>query len=132
MNDNTDRRVDKLEGDLTTLTDRVISLSDLAVQTNTNVETLINQMDGVFKRTQPKPTNWSVVIAGLSLMALVGTLTLSPVYKEIQEQKDFNIITMRHLESDAKQMGRTEANLEWLKRMEDRSFRTNHMIKDKD
>lgn len=111
----TNRRVDRLERDLSTLTDKVISLSDLTVQTNTNVENLITQVSNLFGRTQPKPTNWTVVIAGLSLAALIGTLTLTPLYKKNAEQKLFDVSIVQHLESNAREMGMVECNLEWLK-----------------
>jgi hypothetical protein len=116
------RRIDRLERDLSTLTDKVINLSDLAVQTNTNVENLITQVSGLFNRTQPKQTNWSVVIAALSLTALIGTLTLKPLYDEDAQIQEFNKNTLMHRLEDAKEIGRIETDLKWLKHMEDRNF----------
>ena len=114
------RRVDKLERDLSTLTDKVINLSDLAVQTNTNVENLINQVGNLFNKTQPKPTNWSVVIAALSLTALIGAMALTPLYKSDAEQKQFDQYMMKHLEKDAREMGELETNVKWVMKLEER------------
>lgn len=115
------RRIDRLERDLSTLTEKVISLGEIATQTNSNIEHLIEQVGVVSTRTYPKPTNWSVVIAGLSLLAVVATLAFKPLYDEAQEQKQFDIEVMHHLLKDAREAGHTEADLYWLEKLEERT-----------
>ena len=120
------KRIDRLETDLTNLTNKVISLSDLVVQTNTNVENLIHQVESLFSRTQPKQTNWAVIIAALSLTALVGTLTLKPLYDEDNQLKQFNDNTLKHRLEDAREVGEIRRDIYWLEKLESRMNRRIH------
>ena len=115
------RRVDRLERDLSNLTDKVINLSDLVVSTNTNVDNLVDQVGNLFGRTQPKPPNYQLGIALVTLLVIIMTLAFTPLYKEDARQAQFDQYMMRHLENDAREMGQIEADLEWLKRLEKRS-----------
>jgi len=114
------RRVDRLERDLSTLTDKVISLSDLTVQTNTNVENLISQVSNLFGRTQPKPPDYRLWVAFVSLIIVIGAAVLTPLFKSDTEQKKFDITVMEHLVRDARETGKMSKDIEWLKEMEER------------
>lgn len=120
------RRVDRLERDLSNLTDKVINLSDIAVATNTNVDNLVDQVGSLFNKTQPKPPNYQLGIALITLVVVIMTLAFTPLYKEDKRQAEFDQYMMRHLEKDAYDMGKIEADLEWLKRLEERTNNRTH------
>lgn len=120
------RRVDRLERDLSNLTDKVINLSDLVVSTNTNVDNLVDQVGNLFGRTQPKPPNYQLGIALITLIVVIMTLAFTPLYKEDTKQSEFDQYMMRHLEKDAREMGKLQADIEWLKRLEERANKRTH------
>lgn len=122
----TDRRVSRLESDLSNLTDKVINLSDLVVSTNTNVDNLVSQVTTLFNSTKPHPPNYSVWIAFTSLLFVIGAAVLTPLYSTDAEQKRFDITVMEHMKNQAWTEGVHETNIEWLKKMEDRSFQQSH------
>lgn len=84
-----------------------------------NVQTLLDNQKGLFSRVN-RPTNWAAYIAGLAVVVSFSGLLFAPVQREITRQHEFDLRVMEHLLEDAEQKGRTNTELEWVKRMEER------------
>jgi hypothetical protein len=104
--------INRLDSAISILTKDVSALT-------ANVGTLTRNQESLFSKTS-RPFQWSAFIAALGLVAVGAGLLISPRDKELDRLHEFSLSVMMRIERDAHDMGRMEADLEWLKKLEER------------
>jgi hypothetical protein len=106
-------RIDRIERDLSSLTQKVINLSDLVAATNANVENLVTQVGGLFGKVN-QPTNFNLLIAVMSLIIIIATLAFTPLYKADDQSRDFHETVNQYMIDQARKEGYLDAKLETI------------------
>lgn len=119
-------RINRLEVALETLVKRHGDVETSLARLTANLDTLAKQVSALFGKAD-RPTQWGVIFSGLTLLVLIAGLALAPIYKDISEVKSFDKNVMLHMEQRAYDKGKFEADLMWLKTLEER---TNDRIHD--
>lgn len=87
----------------------------------TAIDNQSNQIQSLLHKTgKPFPVN--NILAVISLMVVLTGLALAPLYRGMDLQHKLNDRLIDHLIEDAYQIGNKNADLEWLKKIDQRKY----------
>lgn len=90
-----------------------------------DVRSLIKNQEALFNKTS-RPFQWSAFIAAIALVATSAALLISPMKDEDTRHREFDQVVMQAMLVDAKEMGEMRSDLQWLKKLEQRSNERMH------
>jgi hypothetical protein len=112
--------IERYERQQTEQSQQISSLTKDVSSLSADVRSLIKNQEALFNKTS-RPFQWSAFIAAIALVATSAALLITPMKDEDSRHREFDQVVMRSMLDDAREMGEMERDIEWLKKLEQRS-----------
>lgn len=118
-NEQTSKWADRYEKHLSRQSEQIDALTKDVSALSADVRSLMRNQESLFNKTS-RPFQWGAFVSALGLVAVGAGLLIAPINKTLAEIENFEHAAIKHWQDDAYQMGKHEADLEWLKKLEER------------
>lgn len=119
FNDTISKWVERYDKHLTRQSEQIDALTKDVSSLTADVRTLMRNQESLFVKTS-RPFQWGAFVSALGLIGIGAGLLIAPIHREIDIFSSFVKDTHDHRIADAYDMGRQQANIEWLKMLEQR------------
>lgn len=114
-----DKWAERYEKHITRQSEQIDALTKDVSALSADVRSLMRNQEALFNKTS-RPFQWGAFVSALGLVAVGAGLLIAPINRTLTEHDEFQDKIIKHWQDDAYEMGRHEANLEWLKKLEER------------
>ena len=97
----------------------ISQLSKDVAHLTATLQSLVDNQKGLFSRAN-RPINWGAIIGGVTLLGICAGLLVAPMNATIKNLTEFHNRAIELELKDAREMGRLEVEVEWLKALEER------------
>jgi len=121
MDQNTqgDKWAERYEKHITRQSEQIDALTKDVSALSADVRSLMRNQEALFNKTS-RPFQWGAFVSALGLVAVGAGLLIAPINRTLAEHDEFQDKAIIHWQEDAYQMGKHEADLAWLKKLEER------------
>jgi hypothetical protein len=114
-----DKWAERYEKHITRQSEQIDALTKDVSALSADVRSLMRNQEALFNKTS-RPFQWGAFVSALGLVAVGAGLLIAPIKDNQNRAEIFDRYVMTHLEKDAYDMGQQDADLEWLKKLEER------------